>query len=212
MTDSKTNKIAIDPKTSLVAKIDTGMSFKKLIKFISGNKIRRFLKELIGDKSFSDTKIPLRIIATDINSGEEVIINKGKLINAIMASISVPAIFPPVKFNGRLLVDGGLINPTPINQVKEMGADKIIGVDLTIKNNIEFKNLNIFQTLMRSYDILRTQSTKFNIAGDENNLRVIKPDIAKLRLVKFYELQKFIEKGERTARDVLHEIKKLLKN
>jgi len=182
------------------------------ISFIHGKKIRNFFKELIEDKSFSDTKIPLQIIATDINSGEEIVIKKGKLIDAIMASISIPAIFPPIKLNNRLLVDGGLINPTPINKVKEMGSDVVIGMDLTIKNGIELKNLNIFQTLTRSYDILRNQSTKFNIPTKDENILIIKPDISKLRSNKFHEIQKFIDEGERITRQELSKIKILLEN
>ncbi len=178
---------------------------------IKGNKIRSFLEKLIGDKSFSDTKIPLKIIATDLESGEEIVISKGKLINAIMPSISIPGIFPPVRLEEGLLVDGGVINPTPTNVVKEMGSDIAIGVDLTMKSKIKLKNPNIYQTLMRSYEILRTQSTKFNINKNDENLLIIKPNTTKLRSFKFYEIQKFIDEGEKAAEEVLPKIKRLIK-
>ena len=179
---------------------------------ISGNKIRKFIKELIEDKSFSDTKIPLKIIATDLESGKEIIIDKGNLIDAIMASISIPGVFPPVRLKEGLLIDGGVINPTPTNVVKEMGSDVVIGVDLTMESKAEFKNPNIFQTLMRSYEILRTQSTKFNIDGKDNNLLIIKPDTTKLKSFKYHEIQKFIEEGERVAKEALPKIRLLLKS
>ena len=178
---------------------------------IKGNKIRRFLEELIRDKYFSDTKIPLKIIATDLESGKEIVINKGKLVDAIMASISIPGIFPPIRLQEGLLVDGGLINATPTNVVKEMGSDVVIGVDLTMKSKIELKEPNIYQILMRSYEILRTQSTKFNIDESDRKLLIIKPDITKPRSFKFYEIQKFIDEGERVARKALPKIKKLIK-
>ena len=84
-------------KKDLVKLIDFSLPKKALI---SGNKVKHFLGELINNKSFSDTKIPLIILTTDMCSGKEVKIKEGKLIDAIMASISIPGIFPPVKING----------------------------------------------------------------------------------------------------------------
>jgi NTE family protein len=195
-------------KRDLIKLIDLNFRRRGLIQ---GNKIRNFIENLVKDKSFSDTKIPLKILATDLKSGKEIIINKGKLVDAIMASISIPGVFPPVKLKKMLLVDGGLINPTPTNIIKRMGADIVIGVDLTMKNEVELKNPNIFQTLMRSYEILRTQSTKFNINENDKNLLIIKPNVMRFTTFKFYEFQKFIEEGERVAKDALPRIKSLLK-
>jgi len=177
---------------------------------LSGNKIRRFLEKLIGDKYFSDTKIPFKIVTADLESGKEIVISKGKLVDAIMASISIPGIFPPRRLQEGLLVDGGLINATPTNVVKEMGSDVVIGVDLTMQSKIELKEPNIYQTLMRSYEILRTQSTKFNIDENGENLLILKPNITELRKFKFYEIQKFVEEGDRIARKDLPKIKKLM--
>lgn len=195
-------------KWKLMKLVDIGIP---KISLISGNKIRDFLEELIGDKSFSDTKIPLQIVATDLKSGEEIVIEKGRLVDAIMASISMPGIFPPVKLNNKLLIDGGVINPTPTNIVKEMGSDVVIGVDLTMRNNSEIRSLNIIQTLMRSYEILRTQSTKFNINENDKNLLILEPDTTKIRSFKFYEIQKYINEGERVTKEYLPKIKKLIK-
>ena len=178
---------------------------------IKGNKIRSFLEKLIGDKYFSDTKIPFKIVTTDLESGKEIVISKGKLVDAIMASISIPGIFPPIRLQEGLLVDGGLINATPTTVVKEMGSDVVIGVDLTMQSKIKLKEPNIYQTLMRSYEILRTQSTKFNIDENDENLLIIKPNITELRKFKFYEIQKFVEEGDRVAREVLPKIKKLIR-
>jgi len=203
-------KIAVSlTKWKLMKLAKMGISKKSLI---SGDKIEIFLEELIGDKSFSDTKIPFKIIATDLNSGEELVIEKGRLVNAIMASISIPGILPPVRLNKRLLVDGGVINSTPVNVAKKIGSDVVIGVDLTMQSKAELKEPNIFQTLLRSYEILRTQSTKFNINKDDKSLLIIKPDMARLKSFKFYEIQKFIEEGEKTAKNAMHKIKSLLLN
>ena len=77
-------------------------------------------------------ELPIRYcaVATDLATGREVVLNKGDLIEAIRASISVPGIFTPVRKNGRFLVDGGLVNPVPVSAVRKMGADYVIAVDL----------------------------------------------------------------------------------
>ncbi len=211
---------ALNPNIKKLEKVTSSLTKWRLTKLadigipktslIKGNRIRDFLKELIEDKSFSDTKIPFKIVTTDLESGKEVLIDKGKLVDAIMASISIPGIFPPIRLPEGLLVDGGVINPTPVNIVKKMGSDVVIGVDLTMKSKIELKNPSIYQTLMRSYEILRTQSTKFNIDEKDENLLILKPDTTKLRSFKFYEIQKFIDEGEKIAREVLPKIKNLI--
>lgn len=177
---------------------------------ISGNKIMNFLGELIGDKSFSDTKIPLTIIATDMYSGEEVQIRKGKLIDAIRASVSMPGIFPPAELNGKLFLDGGIVNPTPVNVVKQMGADIVIGVDLTMKHPVKIKNPSIIDTLMRSFEILRTQTTKLKIGKVSPDMIIIQTNKTNvLDMYKFYD-PIFINSGEKAAKKALPKIKKLI--
>jgi len=97
---------------------------------IEGQKIAEFVRAHIPDTRIEDLPIPFRSVAVDITSGEEVVIEIGDLIEAVRASISVPGIFTPVRSNGRILVDGGLINPVPVSVVRSMGADLIIAVDL----------------------------------------------------------------------------------
>jgi len=98
---------------------------------ISGERIEEMLNDLfLEDKTFADLKIPFAAVATEIESGAEVILNQGKLIDAVRASISIPGIFTPVKYGEYYLVDGGVVNPVPVDVVKMMGADIIIAVSL----------------------------------------------------------------------------------
>jgi NTE family protein len=177
---------------------------------ISGKKIRYFIDKLFGNKTFSDTKIPLRIVATDLEKGEEVVFTKGKLADAVMASISIPGIFPPVELNGKILVDGAVTNPTPINIAKKMGAEIIVGVDLTMRQKVELKNPWIYQVIMRSYEILRNQSTRLNI-HEGKNVIIIKPDSNNLSKIKLNEFDKFLKEGERIAKENIGKIKKVLR-
>lgn len=97
---------------------------------IDGQKITDFVRSHVPSTSIEDLPIPFRAVATSIMSGEEVVFGTGDLIEAVRASISVPGIFTPVRSDGRVLVDGGLVNPVPVSVARAMGADLIIAVDL----------------------------------------------------------------------------------
>src|SRR5665648_838080 len=98
---------------------------------ISGDRIEKMLNQFaLEDKTFDDLKIPFAAVATEIESGAEVILNQGKVIDAVRASISIPGIFTPVNYENYYLVDGGVVNPVPVDVVKMMGADIIIAVSL----------------------------------------------------------------------------------
>jgi NTE family protein len=95
---------------------------------IDGRKVARFMAELLPIHTFEELKIPLAVVATDVETGEMVIIKKGNLLLALQAAIAFPGIFTPVRFGDRFLVDGGLCNPVPVDVARELGADIVIGV------------------------------------------------------------------------------------
>jgi len=98
--------------------------------FIHGEKIKELLCSVIGDIEFKDLKIPLRVIATDVITGKEVVIDSGSVTEAVRASISIPVIFTPVKFENKFLVDGSIVNPVPVDIVRNMGAEFIIACNV----------------------------------------------------------------------------------
>ena len=113
---------------------------------IHGKKVKELLKTIIGDVAFKDLKVPLGVVATDVNTGQEVVIKEGSVIEAVRASISMPAIFTPVKFstsggNNRFLMDGGIVNPVPVSVAKGMGATFVIASNVTRnpQNKKQFK-------------------------------------------------------------------------
>lgn len=96
---------------------------------IHGEKVTKLMKGIFGDITFSDLKIPLVVVATDADTGEEVIIQDGSVVEAVRASISMPAIFVPIRLRNRFLVDGGIVNPVPIDIARQAGAGFIIASD-----------------------------------------------------------------------------------
>lgn len=97
---------------------------------VDGGKIEAFVRKHVAVSDLESLPIPCVTVATDVLTGQEVVIRKGDVIKAVRASISIPGIFTPVARDGAVLVDGGLVNPVPINVAREMGADFVIAVDL----------------------------------------------------------------------------------
>lgn len=95
-----------------------------------GNKIRHFLSRYLGDKTFQDVKLPLRVIACNLTKRKEVIYNSGRLVDAVMASIAIPGVFAPTRIDGDLIIDGGILEPVSVGTLVRMGINKIIAVNV----------------------------------------------------------------------------------
>ena len=105
---------------------------------IDGRKIADLVRQYVPEKAIEYLPIPFGAVATDLRTGQEVVMRKGDIIEAVRASISLPGIFTPVRKNRTVLVDGGLVNPLPVRTVKDMGAEFVIAVDLNC-NTIQGK-------------------------------------------------------------------------
>ena len=202
--------LSLDKKTMIKKFVDLNNPKKSLIK---GQKVEKYINFMIQNKGFQDLKKNFKIVSTNLANGEEVILDKGDLTKALLSSISVPGIFPPVKINEKYLVDGGLIDNTPANLIEKMGADLIIAVDLTIKQETVLKDPGTFSVLMQSYEILRSQKVENNLKNVKKRLIVIMPETRKIAdSFKFYNMARFIESGEKATEKVLPQIMKIINN
>jgi NTE family protein len=140
-------KIALQTDWKLMAKLFSPTL--PLRSLVNTNYLSEFLNTLYGNKSFEDLTIPFSAVATDIQTGKMVVIEDGDLLTAVRASISMPLVFSPVTYRKYKLVDGGLVNPTPVEIVKNMKMDKVIAVNLRkfstyiIDNENEIKVLEV---------------------------------------------------------------------
>jgi NTE family protein len=182
------------------------------VSILKGKKTDKYIRKYLNNYKFSDTKIPLNIVATDLANGDEILLKKGDISEAVLASLSVPGIFPPVKIDDRYLIDGGVVNCTPVDVVEKMGADFIIGVDLVMKRNIKLDKPGLVTTLMQSYEIIRTHGIKHKIDSVLKDKIIIKPKLnGTIDSFKFYDIDKFIKAGEDEAEKMLPEIRKYMK-
>ncbi|OPY05149.1 MAG: NTE family protein RssA [Syntrophaceae bacterium PtaB.Bin038] len=130
---------------------------------INSEKIADYLRQRIGDPNIEDLPIPFAAVATDLTSGQEVWMRQGSLIEAIRASISMPGMFTPCFREGRLLVDGGLVNPIPVSLCRSMGANTVIAVNPNTDVKIQYE--------LTSVPVLGTQP-KTEPEEEEPGLRI----------------------------------------
>ena len=182
--------------------------------FIKGKKIQGLLEVIIGgDMKFSDLKIPFACVAADIMTGEEVVINQGSVLEGIRASISIPVIFTVVKWKGRYLVDGGLVNPVPVSVLRQMGADFIIAVNVipAVRDRAqrvgEIKEPNIISVAMQSLYIASYSAVKSSLEGADI---VIEPQMAGITYGDFSRAEECILQGALATQGSIPEIKRQL--
>ncbi|MEE8360238.1 MAG: patatin-like phospholipase family protein [Candidatus Omnitrophota bacterium] len=149
-----------------IANLDLDAMFRG---FADEKKITEWLKTAIGDISFDQLALPMAVVAADAQTGEEVVIKEGSVLKALKASISVPVLFPPVKYGDRYLVDGAFANPVAVEVAKDMGATYIIACDTT-RTREEKKVTDVKEKLLKGID---QQNKKFmrNAVGMKKTLK-----------------------------------------
>ena len=115
-------------KKKMLELTDFSLSLNHIVK---GTRIIKAIMEFVPDVLIEDLPIPYCAVATDWISGHEVVIDKGSLFEAIRASISLPSFYEPVRRDGMILIDGGVVNPIPMNRVKRHDGDLLVGVDVS---------------------------------------------------------------------------------
>ena len=164
----------VSAKSTVKAIMDLNISFKNN-GFLKGAKAMNIVKKLIGDKTIEECDIPFRATACNVNTGELVVFDSGKVIDAMRASMSIPILFHAVEKNkDTVYVDGGVLERIPIAATKSMGADIVIAVDALGSPDIDFvRNRGFVKMFERIYRLMDWEGNKYKIK--EADL-VITPD------------------------------------
>nr|MBA3551160.1 patatin-like phospholipase family protein [Patescibacteria group bacterium] len=122
----------------------------------NGTKFKKFFNDFIGEKDFTNLKIPFSAVATDIKTGSPVTLDQGNIADAVHASSAIPFLFKPITYKDHILADGGLSMPVPVQIVKDMGADIIIAVNLCQEYFVEgyIESLGMSNMFLNSLNIL----------------------------------------------------------
>jgi NTE family protein len=209
--------VRIEKKVKWIKMVDVSFSGG----LMKGDALGRVLSEYLP-ATFEELEKPLSVAATNLESGKRVIISSGDLIKGIRASSCFPGIFQPVKLNGEILIDGGMVDQVPISALESFGVDATIAVSvnapldysvieedeshwwsrLRIKAGLKRATLP-FDILLKSLDIMIEKITETNIAATQPDL-YIHADLSGIRFHNFDKFDKIFKIGEKAARQALN--------
>jgi NTE family protein len=175
---------------------------------LSSSGIRSSIRSLVGDRLIEDLPVPFAAVAADILSGREVEFRNGPMWLALLASMSIPGVYPPVRLGPHLLVDGGIVNPVPTNVVDSMGSDVTIAVKLMGAKLIEprHRGPSVLQVLIRSMDMMMD---KIDHESASRATILVEPEFSQtsaLSLRNFSQGRRYIAVGEAAAEAALPRI------
>jgi NTE family protein len=192
--------------------------------------VTKILVELIGDRKFKDLKMPFAVTAVDLNSGRPVVLDSGPVLDAVLATIAVPGVFPAREMGDLLLADGGISNPVPVNVAKDLapGKPSVAVVLSNISNQSSsyqvpripgpsgvisyLSRLRVAQALgvfIHSLEISSHLLTKLRLEIDKPDV-IISPDLTGIGLLDRVEVEEIAKLGEEAAEAALSELRKVV--
>jgi NTE family protein len=184
--------------------------------FLKGAKLIAYLEDNLLDQTVEGLALPFAAVATDLRSGREVWLREGRAADVVRASIALPGLFTPVEHDGRLLVDGALVNPVPVSLCRAMGADFVIAVDLGsslagrhVSGKPRVQEPGMIEVLAESLNIMQVRITRSRLAGEPADA-LIQPQLGELGMLDYHRAAESIEEGRAAAELALPQIKRLL--
>jgi len=176
----------------------------------SGKVLGKLIDEYIHIENIEDLKKPFATVCIDLNSGEVVTFTEGNLKRAVRASTSIPGLFKPVLFEGKLLVDGGVLESVPDQAARDLGADFIVAIDLLsdLSGNQTFNNgksPSIVEVVQRSSILAQRKITEFKFKERPPEI-VISPPLSHIKVMDFHNGKAIVEIGREAAKKVLPEL------
>ncbi|MCL2434083.1 MAG: patatin-like phospholipase family protein [Clostridia bacterium] len=173
---------------------------------MSGDRLQRLIRTMTRDKLITDCKIPYAACAVDLECGQLHYIRQGPIHEAVRASCSIPGLFTPVDNGGRVLVDGGIMIGVPGALCRQLGAPKVIGVDVAVRGHAT-KMRNAFEIGIRSLMLMQFEMYRQMDHGVD---LMITPDVEDCFALKWAHTEECIERGRIAAEAALPEIARLL--
>lgn len=170
-------------------------------------KMRKVLGKYLGDVTFDALKIPFCCVASDMVTQEAVTLGEGNVADAVTASSCIPAIFKPIQMGEMRLVDGGILERIPARQLKDMGADRVVAVDVLGNRRWGNKTSNAVRVLMEVVDILDTRIARYRRQENADVIDVwLEPELGDMSEYSFRHFEEAYESGYRLGREHAEEI------
>jgi NTE family protein len=175
----------------------TGMGAAK------GDKLEAFVKNKVPVQNIEGLKIPFAAVATDLNRGTRVVLDRGSVAKAVRASSAIPGVFNPVEYQGKLLVDGGVIDNIPVSVARERGADIVIAVDIS-ENVTNFNITNLVDVMLQAVNIMAAENAKHQ--RKEADV-LISPAVGNVGMLDFSQKKRCMQAGIEAAQKAMPEIR-----
>lgn len=163
--------------------------------FVKGEKLENYVNNLVGGYPIERFRIPFHSVATDIQTGEEMVFGTGNAGMAVRASCSIPGVFKPVRISEKTYVDGGLVNPLAVDIARRYGADVVIAVDISSSQDQTVPQGTI-DTILKSVDIMHSKISRLQIPKADV---LIRPDVGHIGASDFAQRHAAILEGEKAA-------------
>jgi NTE family protein len=185
--------------------------------FLKGARLMTYLHDNLLETTVEDLALPFGAVATDLRTGREIWLREGRAADVVRASIALPGLFTPCEHEGRLLVDGALVNPVPVSLCRAMGADFVIAVDLGsglagrhVQSKARNREPNMIEVLAESLNIMQVRITRSRLAGSPADA-VIMPRLGDMGSLDYHRAAESIKEGRAAAELMLPQIEQLLK-
>ena len=173
---------------------------------LRGEALGRYVNSQLNGAKIEDMKMPLGIVATDLQTGDGILFRRGDTATAVRASSAVPSVFEPVRIGNKDYVDGGLVSPVPVRFARQMGADVIIAVDISSRPE-DAKTTDILKVLLQTFSIMGKSISQLELAQAEVVVRPAMPDVGS---AEFAARKKSIEAGRAAMKLALPALKAAL--
>ncbi|MEP7135043.1 MAG: patatin-like phospholipase family protein [Chloroflexota bacterium] len=198
---------------NLKASKDGTLRFNERSGLVNDSVLNGTLQKVFGETKFADLKMPFKIVATDLLTGDKVTLSDGNVFDAMRASLAIPIIFPPWEVNGRLLIDGAASDPLPIDVAIQDGADIIIAMGFPLDYRSRFRSMTAVQEQLNSIymnNILTSTYAFYNLAHHAEIFPIIPEFDGGVSMFDVNKIPAVIERGAEAARKQLPHIKELL--
>lgn len=184
------------------------LSAFKSMGVVKGERLEEFVRAKVPVEDIENLKLPFAAVATDLNLGTRVVLERGSVAKAVRASSSIPGVFPPLAWQGGLLVDGGLVENIPASTAREKGADIVIAVDIS-RNVTNYDISNVIDVVLQSVNIVFSDNT----ASTKKDADVlITPAVEDVAMFDFTRKKECMQAGIEAARKALPEIRRRLES
>ncbi|HUI44525.1 MAG TPA: patatin-like phospholipase family protein [Nitrospirota bacterium] len=169
-----------------------------------GDKLEEFVRTKIATTNIENLKLPFAAVATDLNRGTRVVLDRGSVAKAVHASSAVPGVFAPVDYEGRLLVDGGVLDNIPIDVAREKGADIVIAVDIS-ENVVNYNITNLVDVMLQAVNIMFSENVKYK---EKEADVLIAPAVGNVAMLDFSQKKRCMQAGIDAVQMAVPEIKR----